>query len=184
MQGGSGTAQQVISSMEFQAIPLGVPYRPTRRTPKPRIYGHMHATIDGDPNLKGSVAADLDSSGRYAVLFPYDGDGQAGGRASRRIRMAQPSAGEGYGMHFPLRIGTEVAITHVNGDPDRPVIAGAVPNPRTESPITGTVSTSGEGSAPASPERDKGRGPTISRIQTASGITISFYDDAQQDDVS
>lgn len=87
-------------------------------------------------------------------------------------------------MYFPLRIGTEITVTHLDGDPDRPVISGAVPNPRTGSPVTGTTAVTGEGATPDSTGRDKGRGPTISRIQTASGITMSFYDDAQPDDTS
>lgn len=183
LQGGELAGQGDEPAKRFVAVPLGVQYRKACETPRPRIRGHMHAVIDGDDNLKDTVAADLDESGRYAVLFPYDSFGTPGGRASRRIRMAQPTAGAGYGMHFPLRIGTEVIVTHVDGDPDRPVIAGAVPNPRTQSPVTGTTEVAGEGASPASPARDKGRGPTISRIQTASGITMSFYDDAQPDDI-
>ena len=48
----------------------------------------------------------------------------------------QPHAGPGYGMHFPLRRGVEVLIAFVNGDPDRPIIAGTIPNPLTASPVS------------------------------------------------
>src|SRR4029079_9294314 len=47
----------------------------------------------------------------------------------------QPHAGANYGMHFPLRPGTEVLVGFVNGDPDRPVIVGSAPNPVTVSPV-------------------------------------------------
>ena len=48
--------------------------------------------------------------------------------------MAQPYAGSDHGMHFPLHKGTEVLLTFIDGDPDRPIIQAAVPNPETQSP--------------------------------------------------
>src|SRR6185503_13525189 len=54
------------------------------------------------------------------------------GKASRWVRMAQPYAGSNHGLHFPLHKGTEVILTHIDGDPDRPIIAGAVPNAETQ----------------------------------------------------
>jgi len=56
--------------------------------------------------------------------------------------MSQPYAGANYGMHFPLHKGTEVLLTFVDGDPDRPIIQGSVPNPDTMSPVTGGNQTS------------------------------------------
>ncbi len=50
--------------------------------------------------------------------------------------MMQPYGGKREGMHFPLRKGTEVLLAFIDGDPDRPVIAGAVPNPETPSVVT------------------------------------------------
>ncbi|MGE3672540.1 MAG: phage baseplate assembly protein V, partial [Polyangiaceae bacterium] len=49
-----------------------------------------------------------------------------------------PHTGPDYGMHFPLKPGTEVAISFINGDPDRPVIVGSIPNPITPSPVRGS----------------------------------------------
>ena len=51
------------------------------------------------------------------------------------MRMMQPFAGPGYGMHMPLRRGTEVLVAFANGDPDRPVILGAVYNATSPSPV-------------------------------------------------
>jgi type VI secretion system secreted protein VgrG len=73
--------------------------------------------------------------------------------------MAQPFAGGAYGMHFPLHIGAEVVIAHVEGDPDRPVIVGAVPNPETSSPVTS-------------------HNASQSVVRTRAGIHIEFEDDA------
>jgi type VI secretion system secreted protein VgrG len=116
----------------FTAIPFDVTYRPRRTVRWPRVNGAVHAIVDGEAR---STATPIDDAGRYRLVLPYDVGGAAGGRASRWVRRAQPSAGAGYGMHLPLHIGTEVAVVHLNGDPDRPLIVGAVPNAATEAPV-------------------------------------------------
>ncbi len=150
--GGSDGSQRY--SARFEAIPFGVPFRPARRTPWPRIEGVMHAMIDGDTS---GDYAELDDQGRYKVRMPFDMVGKKGSKASRWIRMAQPYAGPGYGMHHPLHKGIEVLVAHLGGDPDRPVIVGAAPNPRTVSPVTSSNSTQ-------------------SVTQSASGIRIELED--------
>src|SRR5262249_23709591 len=122
--GEAGEAPQRYAA-RFEAIPLGVEFRPERVTPWPTIHGTMHAQIDADTS--GQYAS-IDAEGRYKVRMPYDMNLNKGGKASRWIRMAQPYAGAGYGQHHPLHKGTEVLITHIDGDPDRPIITGAVPN--------------------------------------------------------
>ncbi|MCO5169796.1 MAG: type VI secretion system tip protein VgrG [Planctomycetes bacterium] len=124
----------------FEAVPARRTFRPARATPWPAIKGVIHARIDsaGDGEF-----ADLDDDGGYLVRLPWDlaeaeedeGERKPAGRASRRVRLAQPYAGPGVGLHFPLRKGTEVLLTHIDGDPDRPVIAAAVPNPHSPSPV-------------------------------------------------
>ncbi|GKT37921.1 type VI secretion system tip protein VgrG, partial [Aduncisulcus paluster] len=59
--------------------------------------------------------------------------GRSGGKATTWLRMAQPYGGSNHGMHFPLHKGTEVLITCVEGDPDRPIIQAAAPNPENPS---------------------------------------------------
>ncbi|WP_224240787.1 type VI secretion system Vgr family protein [Hyalangium gracile] len=137
-------------------IPADVPFRPERRTPRPLVSGVLNGVVDGPVN---GAAAPLDEQGRYHVLMPIDTVGRAGGRASRAVRMLQASSGANYGMHLPLHVGTEVAIGHVNGDPDRPVIIGSVPNPETMTPVV-------EDNA------------TQSVIRTRAGIHVEFEDDA------
>ena len=118
----------------FRAIPYKTPFRPPRVTPKPRIHGVITGVIDAA--AKGPYA-ELDAEGRYRVRFLFDAGSAGDGQASRLCRMAQPHGGGGYGMHFPLRSGVEVILTFVEGDPDRPIILGVVPNPQTPSPVTG-----------------------------------------------
>jgi len=117
----------------FTAIRSDVQFRPECKTLKPKFYGTMNANIDA---AGSGEYAELDDLGRYKVKLPFDQSDMEGGKASRWVRMSQPYAGAEHGMHFPLHKGTEVLLTFVDGDPDRPVIAGAVPNPETASPVT------------------------------------------------
>ncbi len=126
---GSGTE----FSTRFAAIMADVPFRPPRLTPKPRISGLLTGMVDAGVR---DDYADIDDQGRYRVRFMYDTAERGEGQASRLVRMAQPHGGTGFGMHFPLRPNTEVTIGCVDGDPDRPIILGMVPNPETVSPVT------------------------------------------------
>lgn len=124
----------------FRAIPDDIQFRPPRETPWPRVSGTLSAWIDSEGS---GDQAQLDAQGRYLVRLPFDLAGRKDGKASAYVSMAQPYAGSQEGMHFPLRKGTEVILTFLHGDPDRPVIAGAVPNPATLSPVReGNASTS------------------------------------------
>jgi type VI secretion system secreted protein VgrG len=119
----------------FRAIPAGVPYRPPRRTPKPRIHGVVTGIIQPGPGGETGGVARLDAEGRYTVQIHFDTAPPGEQKASHRVRMAQPFAGANYGIHFPLRPGTEVALAFANGDPDRPVILGALFNAAAPSPV-------------------------------------------------
>jgi len=123
---------------EFSCILSEVPFRPARITPKPRIMGSVNAKIDSSGT---GEFAELDEQGRYRVTLSYDQRTSftdlGGGASSRWIRMAQPYGGPEYGMHFPLLKGTEVIVTHIDGDPDRPIIVGTVPNDETRAPVDG-----------------------------------------------
>lgn len=134
----SGTTDTARYSNEFAAIPASVAYRPPRTTARPRVSGVLHAIVDAAPDAE---YAEVDAEGRYRVRVPFDLAQRGGAEGSRFIRMAQPYAGGGMGMHFPLHKGTEVILVHSNGDPDRPVIAGAVPNAETTSPVTAANSS-------------------------------------------
>ncbi len=115
----------MVYSNTFVAIPMSQQFRPERKTKKPRFYGLLTATIDAEGSGK---YAELDSHGRYKVIMPFDLSGRSDGKASSWIRLMQPYAGGSYGMHFPLHKGTEVLISFVEGDVDRPLITGAVHN--------------------------------------------------------
>jgi type VI secretion system secreted protein VgrG len=117
----------------FTAIPVEVPFRPARKTPKPVVAGVISGVVEA---AQEGDYAELDGDGRYHIRFLFDRRDVPRGRASRPVRMAQPHAGPGYGLHFPLRDGVEVVLSCVEGDPDRPIISGAIANPTTPSPVT------------------------------------------------
>lgn len=136
--------QQVVYRNTFTAIPADTQFRPERKTPRPIISGTLHAFIDA---AGSGDHAEVDAQGRYKVRLPFDIHSAHGpGKASCFIRMIQPHAGPQVkdpgrgplpsGFHFPLRKNTEVMLSFINGDPDRPVIAGAVPNPGIHSPVS------------------------------------------------
>lgn len=116
-----------------ESLPAAFLFRPARKTTWPRIPGVVEGTVDGPVE---SRYAQLDEHGRYHVRLKLDESGLPDGKASMWIRMLQPHAGNPEGFHFPLRKHTEVHVMFVNGDPDRPVIVGAVPNPLTPSVVT------------------------------------------------
>jgi type VI secretion system secreted protein VgrG len=109
----------------FTAIPAGVQFRPERVTLKPRPAGFISAVIDAEGE---GEQAYLDEQGRYKVRLPFNLATLPGGKASCWIRQMQPYGGNQTGMHFPLLKGAEVLLSFVDGDIDRPVIAGAVSN--------------------------------------------------------
>ncbi|MBU2549708.1 MAG: type VI secretion system tip protein VgrG [Proteobacteria bacterium] len=129
----SEAEQQLRYSNTFSACPASVQFRPEHVTPKSRFYGVINAKIDA---AESGQYAELDGQGRYKVVMPFDTSGRKDGKASTWLRMAQPYAGSSHGMHFPLHKETEVLVTFIDGDPDRPIITGAVPNPETASVVT------------------------------------------------
>ncbi|MGA1846952.1 type VI secretion system Vgr family protein [Deferribacter abyssi] len=124
--------KKVFYQNSFKAIPSNIQFKPEKKTQKPLIAGTLHAKIDAEGSGK---YAELDEHGRYKVKLPFDISGRKNGKASSWIRLATPYAGSDHGMHFPLHKGTEVLLTFINGDPDRPVIAAAVPNPEAPSQV-------------------------------------------------
>jgi type VI secretion system secreted protein VgrG len=141
----------------FVGIPAERRYRPPRITPRPRIHGVLHAIIDPLPNDEIGEFSNLDAEGRYTVRMYFDVAGSTRTISSKRVRMIQNHAGGYYGTHVPLKPGIEVMVAFVDGDPDRPVIVGSVPNPVIPSPVTS-------------------ENATMSRVKTVSGVLIEMKD--------
>lgn len=108
----------------FTAVPSRTPYRPARRTPKPFVQGPQTAIVVG----KSGEEIWTDQYGRVKVQFHWDRYGANDENSSCFVRVAQVWAGKQWGaMHIP-RIGQEVIVDFLEGDPDRPIITGRVYN--------------------------------------------------------
>lgn len=113
--------------VNFTCIPHGgghAPFRPERRTAKPVVYGNQTATVVGNPNDEIFT----DKYGRVKVHFHWDRSDHNDQRASAWIRYGTLFAGNKWGSMFIPRVGHEVIVSFLEGDPDQPIIVGSVYN--------------------------------------------------------
>ena len=115
---------------DFQCLTQGVPFRPPRLTARPHIPGLQTATVVGPAGEE----IHTDKHGRIKVQFHWDREGQRDDRASCYVRVGQSWGGMAWGALFLPRIGQEVLIRFLEGNPDRPLIAGAVYNGENPTP--------------------------------------------------
>ncbi|AFL74244.1 type VI secretion system Vgr family protein [Thiocystis violascens] len=108
----------------LSAIDSKVPYRPPRLTRKPVVQGSQTAIVVG----KAGEEIWTDEYGRIKVLFHWDRYGRADEASSCWIRVAQIWAGKGWGGIMTPRIGQEVIVDFLEGDPDQPIVTGRVYN--------------------------------------------------------
>ena len=106
----------------FTATPWSVPFRPTLDHPKPRILGSQSAVVTGPPGEE----IHCDEYGRVKVQFFWDRHGQADDKTSCWLRVSSSWAGDQYGGIAIPRVGMEVLITFLEGDPDQPLITGCL----------------------------------------------------------
>lgn len=115
---------------ELVAISVEGPYfRPERATPRPIIHGPQPALVvgaSGETSDKKEI--DVDKFGRVKVKFYWDREKDASKALTCWVRVMQPTAGSGYGMWVVPRIGHEVLVSFLEGNPDRPIIIGSVYN--------------------------------------------------------
>ncbi len=120
----SGGEEEFSYDNTFTCIPLSLPFRPLQVTPKPVVKGTQTAVVVGPPGEE----IHTDKYGRIKVLFHWDREGDANEKASCWIRVATPWAGSGWGtVHIP-RVGHEVVVDFLEGDPDQPIVIGSVYN--------------------------------------------------------
>ncbi|MBD1555245.1 type VI secretion system tip protein VgrG, partial [Pseudomonas typographi] len=106
----------------FRAIPRGTPYRPPLAHPKPRLLGSQTATVTGPEGEE----IHCDRYGRVKVQFHWDRDGQGDDKTSCWVRVASAWAGDRYGAIALPRVGMEVLVSFLEGDPDQPLVAGCL----------------------------------------------------------
>ena len=121
--GTEGTGEDHYSNI-FTCIPSAIPYRPQRSTPKPHVQGCQTAYVVGPSGEEIYT----DQYGRVKVQFHWDRAGANDDKSSCWVRVASFWAGRKWGaIHLP-RIGQEVIVDFMEGDPDRPIVVGSVYN--------------------------------------------------------
>ena len=120
----SGGSEEMQYSNTFVCMPLAVPFRPQRLTPRPTVHGSQSAVVVGPAGEEIFT----DKYGRVKVQFHWDRQGKTDAESSCWIRVATMWAGRNWGMiHIP-RIGQEVIVDFLEGDPDQPIVVGSVYN--------------------------------------------------------
>lgn len=148
---------------DFECIPSSVTYRPPHKSIRPIVEGVQTAFVVGPSGDEIYT----DEYGRVKVQFHWDKEGQRDENSSCWIRVSQGWAGPSWGMMFIPRIGQEVIVDFLEGDPDRPIITGrvyngenmppyALPDDKTKSTIKSDSSLGGGGSNEIRFEDSKG----------------------------
>jgi type VI secretion system secreted protein VgrG len=109
---------------QFETMPSAQAFRPPRQTPKPFVQGPQTAVVVGPAGEE----IHTDKYGRVKVQFHWDRYGQKNEKSSCWVRTSSPWAGKSFGFVQIPRIGQEVVVDFLEGDPDRPLITGRVYN--------------------------------------------------------
>lgn len=120
----SASGEQTHYECGFKAIRASESFRPQRLTPVPFVQGPQTATVVG----KSGEEIWTDKYGRIKVQFHWDRDGKQDERSSCWVRVATPIAGKNWGWIAVPRIGQEVVVSFLEGNPDRPLVTGSVYN--------------------------------------------------------
>jgi type VI secretion system secreted protein VgrG len=136
---------------EVTVFPVNTPHRPLQTTPKPRIYGTQTAVVTG----KAGEEIWTEAYGRIKVKFHWDIRNKADEHSSCWVRVSYPWASQGWGFLSTPRVGQEVVVSYLEGDPDQPLVVGCVyngthkppylPNEPTKSTFKSNSSKGGEG---------------------------------------
>ena len=133
-QGGAlstSAAAEPFYGNSIVCLPATTPFRPARRTVRPTVKGPQTAIVTGPAGEE----IHTDRHGRVKVAFHWDRYGARDGSDSCWVRVAHGWAGAGWGVQFTPRIGQEVVVEFLEGDPDRPLITGSVYNGRNAIPF-------------------------------------------------
>jgi len=127
---GEGRGEGALASLDFHqgyrnqftATPWDIPFRPALKHPKPKVLGSQTAVVTGPAGEE----IHCDEYGRVRVQFHWDREGQADDKTSCWLRVSSSWAGDRYGGIAIPRVGMEVLVTFLEGDPDQPLVTGCL----------------------------------------------------------
>jgi type VI secretion system secreted protein VgrG len=157
-------------SAEIVALPQSVTYRPRRVTPRPYIRGPQTALVVGPSGQEIYT----DKFARVKVQFYWDRDGSKDENSSCWVRCAQAWAGKSWGFVFIPRINQEVIVHFMEGDPDHPIITGAVYNGPEDNPSPITLPDEATKSTIKSNSSPNGGGFNQIRLEDKAGSEELF----------
>lgn len=128
--GGADSGDDFEYGCSLQAMPSSEPYRPPRTTRRPVVHGPQTAIVVGEAGEEIWT----NEHGQVKVQFHWDREGQSNQDSSCWVRVSQAWAGKQWGAQFLPRIGHEVIVEFLEGDPDRPIITGSVYNGENKPP--------------------------------------------------
>lgn len=166
------SAEGTEYSNDILALPSSVVFRPPRVTPKPYIHGLQTAVVTG-PNGEEIYT---DKYGRIQVTFFWDRQTTA----SCWMRVAHGIAGRGWGMQYLPRVGHEVVVSFLEGDPDRPLVIGSVYNGDNAPPFTLPANKTQSGYMTRSSKNGAAADTNILRFEDLKG-SEEVYLEAQKD---
>ena len=169
-------------SNSFAAIPNATTFRPLRLAQTPRVYGAQTALVVG----KAGEEIWTDQYGRIKLKFYWDQSSAQDETSSCWIRVSQAWAGKQWGAMFLPRMGQEVIVSFLDGDPDRPIVTGAVynaeqavpytlPDDQTKSTIKSNTSKGGQGANEIRFEDKQGSEELF--LQAQKDMTVSVLND-------
>jgi type VI secretion system secreted protein VgrG len=153
----SGAGEADSYANEFVCMAHAIAYRPQRRTPKPVMAGNLTAIVTG-PSGK-EIHTDENGHRMVKVRFAFDrrDESKRNGDMSCWMRVSQGWAGNSSGAIFIPRIGQEVLVAFIDGDPDRPIIVGRVYHGLNKAPHCGTREETKSAIMSASTPKGRGR---------------------------
>src|SRR6266446_2424882 len=167
----SGGEGEFAYENHFTCIPFNIhlPFRPPQLAVKPTVKGTQTAVVVGPPGEEIFT----DKYGRVKVQFHWDRQGKYDADSSCWVRVAQPTAGKRWGSSFWPRIGHEVVVDFLEGDPDQPIIMGSVYNADQMPPYLG------KGPDPKHPEDNKVSGIKSYSTKGGEGFNEWRFDDTK-----
>ena len=119
----------------YESVDHSKAFKSPLETPSPRIFGAQTARVIRSKNAPSDEEIDVDDQGRILVLFHWNSHSSNADQCSCRVRVAQLWAGNGWGSVWIPRVGMEVVVEFIEGDPDRPLVTGTVYNGANKPPI-------------------------------------------------
>lgn len=124
----TGMASGFVFQNRFECVPADAPFRPESRAKKPVVKGPQTAVIVGPASERKKDGIHVDEYSRVKAQFHWDREHDRDDEKCCWMRVSQAHAGKGWGYIDIPRVGEEVIVDFIEGDPDRPIITGRVYN--------------------------------------------------------